>query len=164
MLAIMGVVMVLTSIMLSFASYKETAGGIQKTESGKHIAEQRLYVSIGFTIMTLLMIPGIVWLKRKTRIIITPEGIEYKTAFNKKYIPWSEVKDVKIQNPNSSVEKCRIKGKNAEIAFNTFFQDNSEKYSFTDKGVFDEHGNPIPISISKGKLYKEIKTRVKRWE
>ncbi len=119
-------------------------------------AKRRAYFQIGVGIITILGMVLISTFKRKEEIVLTTEGVMYKSFLKKIFIPWGEIKDVKILMAGTSMERCKIKGKDKEIIFNPFFLDASQKYTYKDDGIYDKHGNVMGTSIKKGRLYKDI--------
>lgn len=100
---------------------------------------------------------GIAYVKKQTKIITSQSGIEYRNIFKKVYIPWEEVKDVKLRAAGTSMETCIIKGtEGREIRFNAFMLDSSVKYRMEKDNIFDEYDTPISPELKKSKLYKEV--------
>ncbi|MFW5832111.1 MAG: hypothetical protein ACOCVA_07645 [Prolixibacteraceae bacterium] len=118
--------------------------------------------NIGFGIATLIFIIVSGWQKQNTKIIITPEKISYDSPLRKTDIKWEDVKKLKILNPDTYLEKCEVKSEDKKIVFNCFFLDEKENFEFRKNGIFDEHGEPIPIKIKKSKIYKQVSMRTEK--
>lgn len=95
--------------------------------------------------------------KKRTRIVIDPESIQYHTVFNKVIIPWNKVKDLKVKMAGSSLEKCTIRNQEGKkIIFNGFMTDTADELQIVGDSILDKHGNPYDFTLRKGKLYKEV--------
>ena len=95
--------------------------------------------------------------KKRTRILVDPETIQYHTVFNKVIIPWSEIKDVKVKMAGSSLEKCTIRNHDGKrIVFNGFMTDASDELQIIGDSILDKYGNPYDFTLRKGKLFKEV--------
>jgi hypothetical protein len=96
----------------------------------------------------------------KSRIVLSQDGIEQREFLRKTLIPWGEIKELKLVNPGSSFEKCRIKGKEKDIYFTPYYLEVSGDFRVEKNGVFDSRGSQITGSVKKSRLYKEIKMRL----
>lgn len=165
-LVIMAIVIALISTAIIIYSIREL-----KTKSWQLSAEEfgefkekinyRIYLQVGVGMMTIILMGVLATLKRKEKIVITPQQIEYKGFFKQTAIPWDAVRDVKILHQGSPIEKCRIRGQDKSITFHAFFLDASYDYKPAKDGIYDQHGKVVSSSVKKGKLYKEVMMRAK---
>ncbi len=122
----------------------------------KKQADSKAFVNMAFGLLMIAMMGIMSETKRNTRIITDKDGILYKSGFRKTFIPWDNVKDLKLVQSGTAHEKCRVKAGDREIAFTAFFVDMEEKYQVKGDGIFDCHGKAVTPQVRKSKLYKEI--------
>jgi hypothetical protein len=160
----MVIVMVAVMSIISFKALESRRGKVPPEQFTREESQVKTnaYLNVGFGLMTISLMYGVAFFKRKTRIVTTVKGIEYQGTFSKTFIPWDGIKDVKILNQGNSIEKCRIKGKEKEILFTPFFLDTSINYRFEKDGIFDERSEQLTGSIKKSRLYKEIMMRMEK--
>lgn len=120
-------------------------------------AKQVAMSQAALALFVIVSMQGIALVKAKTRIYTDIDGIEYVNIFNRTYIPWNDIKDVKTKLMGSAMEKCVIRGKNdRSISFNAFMLDSSLEHKVEKNGVFDPHGEQITYNIKRSRLYKEV--------
>ena len=109
-------------------------------------------------ILAVVAMFGIAHIKRKTRIYTNNEGIEYRTVFSKVFIPWDDVKDVRVKHTGTSAEHCIVKNRDLskKIRFNAFMLDPNEGYRLTNDGIFNQHDEQVDYNLKKCTLYKEV--------
>jgi hypothetical protein len=156
------VVMVATMTFISFKALEGRRGKVPQEQFSREESQVKTnaYLNAGFGILTISFMFGVMYFKRKTRILVTVKGIEYQGTFSKNFIPWDGIKDVKILGQGKSYEKCRVKGKESEILFTPFFLNTSANYRIEKDGIFDERDEQLTGLIKKSRLYKEIMMRM----
>ncbi|MCD4784694.1 MAG: PH domain-containing protein [Candidatus Eremiobacteraeota bacterium] len=138
-----------------------------KVSPEKYIVETKRVQKVSFSqtglaFFVVASMFGIAHIKKKTSIITTKNGIEYKNILGSTFIPWDDIKDIKVKLTGTSSERCTIRGNDGKrISFNSFMLDKTKDYDYLKDGIFDEHGNKITYSIKKSKLYKEVKMKAR---
>lgn len=158
----MVILMVTVMTIISFKALESRKGKVPPEQFTKEDSQVRVnaFLNAGFGLLTISFMFGVAYFKRKTRIVTNIEGVQYQGTFSKTFIPWNDIKDVKIIGQGKSYEKCRIKAKEKEILFTPFYLDTSVDYKFEKDAILDERGEQLSGLIKKNKLYKEIMMRM----
>lgn len=109
-------------------------------------------------VLAMIAMFGIARIKQATKIVTNTKGIEYRTIFSKVFIPWEDLKDVKVKFTGTSMEQCLLRSKNLEkrMTFNAFMLDPGDNYKLAPDGIFDEHGEQVTYNLKKCPLFKEV--------
>jgi len=148
-------------------SYFKLSRMESKQSPEKYIVEKKRVqkvslTQVGLAFFVVSSMLAIAHIKRKTSIITSAKGIEYKNILGSTFIAWDNIKDIKVKLTGTASERCTIKSNDGrQISFNSFMLDESKDYDYLKDGIFDEHGNKIKYDIKKSRLYKEVKMKAR---
>lgn len=116
----------------------------------------KMQLSMG--ILAMIAMFGIARIKQATKIVTNTKGIEYRTIFSKVFIPWDDIKDVKVKFTGTAMEQCLLRSKDLEkrMTFNAFMLDPNDNYKLASDGIFDEHGEQVTYNLKKCPLFREV--------
>ena len=116
----------------------------------------KMQLSMG--VLAMIAMFGIAKIKQATKIVTNTKGIEYRTIFTKVFIPWEDIKDIKVKFTGTSMEQCLLRSKNLEkrMTFNAFMLDPNDNYKLASNGIFDQYGEQVTYNLKKCPLFKEV--------
>ncbi len=163
MLIIMTAVVLGMGILIIGISYFMLNRGKSEMTPEKYLLEKSRVERIAkmqtsMAILAMIAMFGIARIKQATKIVTNTKGIEYRTIFSKVFIPWEDIKDVKVKFTGTSMEQCLLRSKDLEkrMTFNAFMLDSNDNYKLASDGIFDEHGEQVTYNLKKCPLFREV--------